>query len=66
MKHSNFADVCNVPHFHVYEQFSVPSGYISPKIKTQNQLFKEFDDYSQPLARAFSLCAIHEAMNYIS
>lgn len=63
MYYSNSGKVANVPHFYVYEQENQMSlGSISSEGKRKKELFKEFDEYSQPLARAFSLCSIHEAM----
>lgn len=63
MYYSNSEKVSNVPHFYVYEQENqIGLGSISAEGKKPNKLFKEFDEYSQPLARAFSLCVIHEAM----
>lgn len=63
MNYSNAANVSNVPHFHIEDiENKMTSGSISSKDKTKKELFKEFDRYSQPTARAFALCAIHEAM----
>lgn len=63
MYYSNFEKVSNVPHFYVYEQENqMGLDSISAEGKKPRKLFKEFDEYSQQLARAFSLCAIHEAM----
>ena len=65
MQHSNFEHICNVPHFYVYDDDKkATERSISSDGKKRRGLFKEFDSYSLPLARAFSLCAIHEAINY--
>ena len=65
MQHSNFEHICNVPHFYVYDEDNkVVEHSIFSDGKKRRELFKEFDSYSLPLARAFGLCAIHEAINY--
>ena len=71
MQYSAVEKVSNVPHFYIYdEQNKLENRGISSQGKTKKELFKEFENFSQPLARAYSLCAIHEAMklskNYIS
>lgn len=63
MNMSNFECVSNVPHFHVHDEKNKEKiNYVSSKGKLKYKLFKEFEEYSQPLARAFALCSIHEAM----
>ena len=42
--------------------YNVQGNHVISSYKTKEQLFKEFEEYSQPLARAFALCSIHEAM----
>lgn len=66
MQCSAYEEVSNVPHFHVYDHYNeAAEHHISSRGKTKRQLFKEFDTFSKPTARAYSLCAIHEAMKII-
>ena len=55
--------ISNVPHFHIDEENvnAMNPRYMSATGKTPEQLFKNFEEYSQPRARAFALCSIHEA-----
>ncbi len=63
----NIENIANVPHFHIDHKFtSELSGYISSKGKTNKTLFEKFESFSQPIARAFSLCSIHKALQYIN
>lgn len=62
MNFSACAKVSNVPHFYVYDEENQSSGCISSHNKKEREIFRELDEYSQPLARAYALCAIHEAM----
>ena len=54
----------NVPHFSVMpkadSEYQDKSGTVDFKNKTQEELFKEFENYTQPLARDFALSAMHE------
>ena len=58
--------ISNVPHYPVSSLAEGP--YISKKDSTvfftkdmpQSELYKNFEDYSSPLARAFSLCTMNE------
>lgn len=65
MQTSNFESVSNVPHFHVDENYNKRDNHISSSNKRKRQLFREFEEFSQPLARAYSLCCINEAMKLI-
>jgi hypothetical protein len=63
MQCSSFEEVSNVPHFHIYDQYNENVDFhISSKNKSKRQLFREFDNFSRPLARAYALCTINEAM----
>lgn len=63
MFYSKFAYVSNVPHFYVYdEENQLSRRSVSSYGKNEREIFREFDEYSIPDARAFALCAIHEAM----
>ena len=67
MRDSTFESISNVPHFYIYNHFNQNcKNSISSENKSSRELYKEFDEYSQPLARAYSLCAIHEAMKIIN
>ena len=60
---SSFEEVSNVPHFHIYDHFNEGQEFhISSQGKSQRKLFKEFSEFSRPLARAYALCAINEAV----
>ncbi len=66
MQGSFFEEVSNVPHFYIYDQYNEgQQGCISSVHKKKRQLFKEFDEFSTPLARAYSLCCINEAMKIL-
>ena len=66
-QYSDSESISNVPHFHVFDQKNAGKiNHISSEGKKQKQLFKEFDEFSRPTARAFSLCAIHEANKMIN
>ena len=61
----SFAElISNVPHFPVLLRaqkiYSTIPNTITIDEKTNEEIFKEFEEYSQPLARAFSLCTMHE------
>jgi len=64
MTNSSIEDVSNVAHFPVIP--SMKSKYdenqytIRPENKTQEELDFEFDNFSRPLARAYSLCTFDE------
>jgi len=52
----------NVPHFSIYrdsENIRKPSSISSRGLKKE-KLFKKFEDYSKPSARAYQLCVLHE------
>ncbi|MBR5304755.1 MAG: hypothetical protein IKU37_08025 [Candidatus Gastranaerophilales bacterium] len=56
----------NTPHFYMDKDYNGWNrSCIASSDKSEKELFKEFDDFSQPLARAFALCSIHEAMKLI-
>lgn len=64
MYDSRFESISNIPHFYVSDKDNNGYGHwVLAKNKPMSQLFKEFDEYSLPLARAFSLCCLHEATN---
>ena len=66
MENALFQNISNVPHFYLPEETGNHElGYVYSTGKTKRQLFKEFDEYSNPFARAFALCSIHEAMKLI-
>lgn len=66
MQYSDLEKVSNVPHFYIYDDHNkIRQSSVFSDGKTQKELFKEFDEFSQPLARAFGLCAIHEAYKMI-
>lgn len=66
MQYSCCEEVSNVPHFNIYDQYNEGiKNHVSSQGKRKRQLFKEFDEFSKPLARAYSLCAIHEAMKML-
>ena len=58
--------VCNVPHFHMNDeknQHHIQQGrtdYISSKHKSNKRVFREFENYSTELARAYNLCTYYE------
>ncbi len=63
MQSSIIERISNVPHFSVvYRKLVDDIDYINIDVtnKTEQQIFREFEDYSRPLARAFSLCTMHE------
>ena len=64
MTHQRYEYISNVPHFHIDDSQNLQEGCISSKDKTNEELFKEFDNYSTPLARAFNLCALNEVLNF--
>ena len=55
---SEFNKITNVPHF----IFNDPQAY---KDKKTWQIFRDFETYSQPEARAWALCTTHEAMKLL-
>ena len=64
IKCSEVEHISNVPHFPVFgrNKKEYPKRTFTVRIdnKTQDTIFKEFENSSQPLARAFSLCTMHE------
>ena len=63
MVSQKFEYISNVPHFYINDNENLfVTCSISSKDKTDEELFYEFDNYSKPLARAFSLCAINEVL----
>ena len=56
--------ISNVPHFSVTpeadREYENKEYTIKAEDKTKEELFREFENYSSPLARAFSLCAMQE------
>ena len=62
----NIEKIANVPHFHIDQKNErPPAGNIDSRKKTDKKLFEEFESFSQPLARAYSLCSIHEAIKLL-
>ena len=55
---SSFTNITNVPHFICND----PQRYEDKKTW---QIFRDFDTYSQPTARAWALCTTHEAMKLL-
>ncbi|MBQ7287480.1 MAG: hypothetical protein IJW73_06960 [Candidatus Gastranaerophilales bacterium] len=55
---SEFNKITNVPHF----VFNDPQAYQDKKTW---QIFRDFETYSQPEARAWALCTTHEAMKLL-
>lgn len=64
LDHVSFEIVSNTPHFHVNDNSNNAIGCITSKNKKQQEIFDEFESYSQPFARAFVLCSINEAMKF--
>ena len=65
MSRQHIEEISNVPHFPVFEslrnlKYNNDSMKITTEGKTQEEVFREFEDFSQPLARAYSLCTMHE------
>lgn len=63
METSKIENISNIPHFPVV--YFIPDGYDADEIfdtknKTEQEIFRAFEEYSKPLARAFSLCTMHE------
>ena len=57
-------DIANVPHFNIDDKKNHNDfNSISSRWYSKAELFKQFDDFSKPLARAFSLCVIDEIIN---
>lgn len=58
--------LCNVPHFDIDDNINYFKNkendrtYICSRRKTFPTVFKEFENYSTPLARAYSLCTFNE------
>lgn len=58
------SEIANVPHFHINDRDNLKKdNSISSNRKSKAELFRAFEDYSKPLARAFSLCVIDEIIN---
>lgn len=54
-------EISNVPHFDIDDRKNNErTNSISSKLHTKEGLFKAFDEFSKPLARAYSLCVINE------
>ncbi len=57
-------DVSNVPHYEALERkftrYNDKSFAIRTENKSEKEIFKEFENSSQPLARAYALCTMHE------
>ena len=67
---SNIGAIANVPHFPVLPHIENDSDFEIGKntileYKSDDELFLEFENYSNPLARAFSLCTINELQKLI-
>lgn len=57
---SDFTPLGNVPHFYLADEKNEERlGSVFSKGKTKEELFKEFDNYSRPLARCFNLCTLN-------
>ena len=54
--------MANVAHFSVYRDYfnKRNSTYITSKNKSEEQLFREFEEFSRPEARAYQLCVLNE------
>ncbi len=51
----------NTPHFSVIDnERNKKEGYINPLNKSCEEIFYEFENHSEPLARAYSLCVLNE------
>ena len=52
----------NVPHFSIFsDMYNKKAGEsVSATFKPKKVLFKEFDEFSRPQARAYQLCVLHE------
>lgn len=56
---SDFTPLCNVPHFYLDDEKNKSRlGSVSSSKKSKKELFEEFDKYSKPLARCYSLCTL--------
>ena len=56
--------LCNVPHFHVNDYDNLLDlRAISSQGKTEKEIFRMFENYSYPYARAFELCTLNELYN---
>lgn len=57
-------DIANVPHFNIDDRKNHHDfNSISSKWYSKKELFEQFEEFSKPLARAYSLCVIDEIMN---
>ena len=57
---SDFTPLGNVPHFYLEDRKNEERyGSVYSVGKTKEELFKEFDNYSRPLARSFNLCVLN-------
>ena len=66
---SKVEKVSNVPHFEVNHNLSstqTVENDITDLIGPSEELFSRFDSFSKPLARAWSLCSLHEAMKLLN
>ncbi|MBQ8635665.1 hypothetical protein IJ425_05895 [bacterium] len=61
---SNCDRLCNVPHFYVNDYDNLLDlKAISSQGKTEKDIFRMFENYSMPYARAFELCTLNELYN---
>ncbi len=64
MKSSKIEEISNIPHFPVLKRakkvYSTVPSVVTTENKSEEEIFKELDNYSKPLARAFALCTMHE------
>lgn len=65
MYESRIGQVSNVPHFFMDEDLvdKVEEWAVFGKNKSQKEIFREFDNFSKPQARAFALCVANEMLN---
>ncbi len=52
--------VSPVPHFDILDETKDTLGYIESSNKTEEEVFKEFEDYSTPLSRIYSIRLLDE------
>jgi len=66
MRMSKCSKICNVPHFDYYGSKNKSSNYITRKPhETKLSVFRRFEDFSKPDARAWALCSTHEAFKLL-
>ncbi len=62
-------NVSNVPHYEVlnnrFRKYDDDDFVIRIENKSEKEIFREFENSSQPLARAYSLCTAHEVSKII-